>query len=106
MAELLTLAELKARDETKENAILRRIAKRDHLYFNFRYSKNSYKARKMGLQPILMMAKRGNDKIRIYGETDETIEPKKLQFAMARFKAWGQKERELKKLQKRRKCQK
>lgn len=74
----------------------RRLAKRDNLYWNFRYRKGSYKARKMGLQPILMMAKRGLDKIRIYGEVGEAIEPAKLRFATIRFKAWGQKERDIK----------
>ena len=77
-----------------------RIAKRDNLYFNFRYRKESYKAKKMGLQPILIMAKRGKDMIRVYGCPNELIEPKKLRFATARFKAWRQKERELRRLAK------
>jgi len=77
-----------------------RIAKRDNLYFNYRYRKGSYKARKMNLEPILMTAKRGGDKIRIYGDPTEAIEPIKLQFAKSRFKAWRQKERELRRLAK------
>jgi len=74
-------------------------AKADNQYWNFRYRKGSYKARKSGLQPILMMAKRGLDMIRIYGEADEVIEPMKMQFASLRFKAWGQSERDIKQLQ-------
>ena len=73
-------------------------SKRDNLYWNFRYRKDSYKARKCGLQPILIMAKGNGDKIRVYGEAGKLIEPKRLQFATARFRAWGQKERELKRL--------
>lgn len=76
------------------------LAKREELYFTYRYRKGSYKARKCGLQPILMMAKRGGDKIRVYGEADEVISPIKIAFATARFRAWGQKERELKRLAK------
>jgi len=76
-----------------------RIAMRDNLYFNFRYRKGSYKAKKMGLQPILIMAKRDGDMIRVYGEPTEAITPRKIQFATARFKAWRNKERELKRLE-------
>ena len=93
MANELLINRVNQRDNT--------IAKRDNLYWNFRYRRDSYKARKSGLQPILIMAKRGSDMIRVYGEAGELIEPKKLQFAISRFKAWGQKERELKREAKR-----
>ena len=81
-----------------KDAIQRRMAKRDDLYWNYRYRKGSYKAKKMGLQPILIMARRGGDMIRVYGETDEPISPTKLAFAAARFKVWGQKERKSQRL--------
>ncbi len=76
------------------------LAKRDNLYWDYRYRKGSYKSRKMGLQPILMMAKYGDNKERVYGEAGETIESPKIRFATERFKAWKQKERELQRLAK------
>lgn len=79
-----------------------RIAKRDNLYWNYRYRKGSYKARKSGLQPLLMVAKRGGDKIRVYGEPSEAISSNKIRFATSRFKAWRQKERELRRLERQR----
>jgi len=81
-------------------SLAERIAKRDNLYFNYRYRKGSYKAKKMSLEPILITAKRCGDRIRVYGSPNEIIEPKKLQFARSRFSAWRQKERELRRLAK------
>ena len=78
----------------------KRIAKRDSLYFSYRYRKGSYKAKKICLEPILITAKRCGDRIRVYGNPDEVIEPRKLAFAKARFMAWRQKERELRRLAK------
>ena len=75
------------------------LIKRDNLYFNFRYRKGSYKAKKMGLQPILITAKRGNERLRIYGDPSEPIEPVKLQIARVKFEAWRQIERELRRLE-------
>jgi hypothetical protein len=74
--------------------------KGDLLYFNFRYRKGSYKAKKCGLQPILMMAKRGNEKLRLYGEAGACPTAKQMQFAVSRFRTWRQKERELRRLTK------
>ena len=98
MAEILELEKLRAYRETNRQKTERRIAKRDELYWNFRYRKDSYKAKRMGLQPILIMAKRGKDMIRVYGEVGRDISPAKFAFATTRFKAWGQKEQELKRL--------
>ena len=71
------------------------IAKRDNLYWNYRYAIGSYKARKAAIHPVLMMAKRDGSMLRLYD--DGTHQPTKVQEAMAtaRFKAWRQKEREL-----------
>lgn len=100
MTDLLTLEELKRHKDADYDARQHTLARRDNLYWNFRYQNGSYKARKSGLQPILMMAKRGGDKIRVYGDAGEIIEPKKMQFVSSRFKAWRQKEQALKRLAK------
>ncbi|MBA7588706.1 hypothetical protein ES708_30773 [subsurface metagenome] len=75
-----------------------RALKRDNLYWDRRYRKGSYKAKKMNLEPILLTIKRGSERLRIYGDPHETIEPVKLRIVRAKCRAWRQKERELRRL--------
>lgn len=71
--------------------------KRDNLYWNFRYRNGSYKSRKAGVNPILMTAKYGGDRLRVYGNaTNPTL--KQLNVAKGIFKGWKQKERERQRL--------
>ena len=79
--------------QTEERAL-----KRDNLYWDRRYRKGSYKAKKMNLEPILITIKRGSERLRIYGDPHETIELKKLQIVKVKCRAWRQKERELRRL--------
>lgn len=75
-----------------------RALKRDSLYWDHRYRKGSYKAKKMNLEPILLTARRGSERLRIYGNPNEAIEPVKLQIVRVKCMAWRQKERELRRL--------
>jgi len=80
------------------NQITTRADKRLKGYFEHRYRNNSYKARKYGIGiPILMMAKRGGDRLRLYGEM---VSDRQVQIAKDIFKGWKQKERELRRLDK------
>ena len=79
--------------QTEERAL-----KRDNLYWDRRYRKGSYKAKKMNLEPILLTVKRGSERLRIYGDPNEAIEPVKLRIVRTKCMAWRQKERELRRL--------
>ena len=76
-----------------------RYAVRDKLYYNFRYRRDSYKARKAMIHPFLITAKRGDSTLRLYD--DGSHQPTKHQEAamIDKCRGWRQKERELKKLQ-------
>lgn len=90
----------KRREESRQVKTDLRYATRDKLYYNFRYRKDSYKARKAMIHPFLMTAKRGDSMLRLYD--DGSHQPTKHQeTAMtAKCKGWRQKERELKQLAK------
>lgn len=45
--------------------------KRLHLFWGFRYSSNSYKARKAGISRPSVMMKYKNDKFRLYGSPED-----------------------------------
>jgi hypothetical protein len=90
MPQILT-AEMDASDRLQMN--------RHRLYWNFRYRKDSYKARKAGIVPIMMTAKYGGDRLRIYGEPSEPTS-KQLNIAKGIFRGWKAKERERRRLAK------
>lgn len=66
-----------------------RIAKRDNLYWNFRYRNDSYKARKMALCPIAITASYNNNKLRLYGSPTEST----FLIAKGIFNGWKSIER-------------
>ena len=82
----------------KQKTTARRDMVRDNLYYNYRYRSGSYKARKAGIHPFLMVAKRGLSMLRLYD--DGSHQPTKVQEAAmkAKCQGWRQKERELHRL--------
>ena len=67
----------------------------DRLYWEHRYHNGTYKSRKARIQPILMTAKYGGDRLRVYGEPDNTRAlDNGNKIAKGIFKGWKAKERE------------
>ena len=85
----------------KQQATATKDMVRDNLYYNFRYRRDSYKARKAMIRPFLMTASREGSTLRLYD--DGSHQPNKNQIAATidKCRLWRRKERELKRLQKR-----
>jgi len=81
----------------------KRQVKSDTLYWERRYRNGSYKSRKAHIQPILMTARCGGDRLRVYGLPDDIRACENgNKIAKGIFKGWRAKERERRRLGKNR----
>ena len=80
------------------------VAKRDELYYNFRYANGTYKARKAGISRPSVMMRFGKDRFRLYGEPESNKLFDKCKDILKGWKARSKAEmREQKRLAKKRK---
>ncbi len=100
MLTLEALKALKAKETQEETKMSRRLVVRAKLYYNFRYRRDSYKARKAMIRPFLIVAKRNGSELRLYDDGSHQPTKHQEQAAVDKFRGWRQKERELKRLAK------
>ncbi len=100
MANELLIAQVNQRHDDATDRGERRIAKRDSLYYGFRYRVGSYKARKAMIHPFLMTAKREDSMLRLYDDGSHQPTKHQEQAMTDKCKGWRIKEKLLAREQK------